>query len=59
MKKYEDKIKEDTIVLIKTGWYRKRGYTKEYYNDWPYLSKEGSEWLLDEKVKGVGSMALA
>lgn len=54
MQKYEDKIKENSIVLINTGWCRKRGYTKEYYNDWPFLSKEGAEWLLDRKVKGVG-----
>lgn len=54
MKKYEEKIKEEGIVLINTGWCRKRNYTKEYYNDWPFLSKEGAEWLLEKKVKGVG-----
>ena len=51
---YEDKIKEGCIVLFCTGWQKKRGFSKEYYNDWPYLSGEGAEWLLNKGVKGVG-----
>lgn len=51
---YEDKIKEGSIVLFCTGWQKKRGFSKEYYNDWPYLSGEGAEWLLNKGVKGVG-----
>ncbi len=51
---YEDKIRKDTIVLLCTGWHKKRGYSKEYYNDWPYLSEEGAKWLLEKGVKGVG-----
>lgn len=51
---YESKITEGSIVLLCTGWYKKRGYTKEYYNDWPYLSESGAEWLLQKGVKGVG-----
>ena len=49
-----DLITKDSIVLLCTGWYKKRGYSKEYYNDWPYLSGEGAEWLLKKGVKGVG-----
>lgn len=52
--KYDELIKKDSIVLLDTGWYKKRGYTKEYYNDWPYLSAEGAKWLLDKEIKGVG-----
>lgn len=51
---YEDLITEGKIVLLCTGWYKKRGFSKEYYNDWPYLSGEGAKWLLDKGVKGVG-----
>lgn len=51
---FEDKITEGAIVLLCTGWHLKRGYTKEYFNDWPYLSGEGAQWLLDKGVKGVG-----
>lgn len=51
---YGERIGRDGIVLLYTGWCRKRGYSKEYYNDWPYLSGEGAEWLLQKGVKGVG-----
>lgn len=51
---YADKITKDSIVLLCTGWSEKRGYSKTYYNDWPYLSGEGAEWLLKKGVKGVG-----
>src|SRR5699024_8082574 len=51
---YEQKIEEGDIPLLCTGWSRKRGYSKEYYYKWPFLSKEGAEWLVKKKVKGVG-----
>lgn len=47
-------IKKDGIVLLHTGWCKKRGYSKEYYNDWPYLTGDGAAWLLEKGVKGVG-----
>jgi arylformamidase len=51
---YADKIQAGSIVLLCTGWGKKRGYTKEYYNQWPYLSGEGAQWLVDRGVKGIG-----
>lgn len=51
---YGSRIGKGDIVLICTGWHKKRGYSKEYYNDWPYLSAEGATWLLEKGVKGVG-----
>lgn len=51
---YQDKITRGSIVLLCTGWHKKRGYSKEYYNDWPYLSGEGASWLLEQGVRGVG-----
>jgi arylformamidase len=51
---YKDKIRSGDIVLLCTGWSKKRGYTREYYNQWPYLSGEGVEWLVEKGVKGVG-----
>lgn len=51
---WKEKIKRDGIVLLYTGWCKKRGFSREYYNDWPYLSGEGAEWLLEQGVKGVG-----
>lgn len=54
LKPYADKIVKGDIVLLCTGWCDKRGYSKEYYNDWPYLSADAAKWLLDKGVKGVG-----
>lgn len=54
LKPYEDKIKKESIVLMYTGWSPKRGYSKEYYNDWPYLTGEAATWLLEKGIKGVG-----
>lgn len=51
---YKDVVRPGDIVLLCTGWGKKRGYTKEYYHQWPYLSGEGAEWLVNHKVKGVG-----
>lgn len=51
---YREKIREGDIVLLCTGWSLKRGYSNEYYYKWPFLSKEGAEWLVERKVKGVG-----
>lgn len=51
---YADRIHSGIIVLLNTGWSQKRGYSLEYYHDWPYLAKDGAEWLLEKRVKGVG-----
>jgi arylformamidase len=51
---YKDKVRPGDIVLLCTGWGQKRGYTKEYYNQWPYLSGEGAQWMADHQIKGVG-----
>lgn len=50
---YDERITEGSIVILNTGWGKKRGFTDEYYHDWPYLSKEGADWLLNKRVKGV------
>ncbi len=51
---YSDRINSGMIVLFNTGWSQKRGYSLEYFHDWPYLAKDGAEWLLEKRVKGVG-----
>lgn len=52
---YADKIAPGDIVLLCTGWGPKRGFTDEWYKDWPYLTGEGAQWLKDKGVKGVGT----
>lgn len=51
---FAEKVKPNDIVLLCTGWSEKRGYTNEYYYKWPFLSREGAEWLVEKQVKGVG-----
>jgi kynurenine formamidase len=49
-----DKIQKDDIVLLYTGWGEKRSLSAEYYHDWPYLTGEGAQVLLNKRVRGVG-----
>jgi kynurenine formamidase len=52
-------LKAGEIVLLRTGWCEKRSHSPEYYHDWPYLTKEGAEYLYERGVKGVGTDALS
>lgn len=54
LESYASLIKEDSIVLLNTGWAPKRSFSNEYYHDWPYVTAEAAEWLKARKVKGVG-----
>jgi kynurenine formamidase len=45
---------EDRIVLLATGWGAKRAATDEWLNRVPYVSPDGAEWLIEQKVRGVG-----
>jgi len=47
-------IQADDIILINTGWCKKRSVGPVYYHEWPYLTGEGGELLKDRRVKGVG-----
>lgn len=44
----------DQIVLLATGWGHKRAKTDEWLNHPPYLSPDGAEWLVEQKIRGVG-----
>jgi arylformamidase len=44
----------DHIVLLATGWGRKRAKTDEWLHHPPYVSAEGAEWLVAQKIRGVG-----
>lgn len=46
-------IRKGDIALFYTGWAQKRGYNKEYYYAWPYVTEEAAKWLVEKKVKGV------
>ena len=45
---------EDRIVLFATGWGHKRAKTDEWLHHPPYLSPDGAEWLVEQKIRAVG-----
>jgi kynurenine formamidase len=51
---YAHKIEPDDILIINTGWGKKRSFSAEYYHDWPYIDADGAHWIVDHGVKGVG-----
>lgn len=44
----------DVIVLLGTGWGDRRRRTDEWLYQSPFLSVDGAEWLVSQKVRGVG-----
>ncbi len=49
------RLQRGDIALLFTGWGKKRGLTKEYTQQWPYLTGESASWLVDKGAKGVGT----
>ncbi len=47
------------VVLLKTGWGDRREFTKEYLEQYPYLTGDGAEFLVAKGVKGVGTDCLS
>jgi arylformamidase len=46
------------IVLLETGWSRERSPTKRYLYEFPGLDPTAAEWLVNRRVKGVGTDTL-
>jgi arylformamidase len=44
----------DRIVLLATGWGRKRAKTDEWLYHPPFLSPDGAEWLVERRIRAVG-----
>jgi len=44
----------DRIILFATGWGNKRAMTDEWLHHPPYLSPDGAEWLVEQKIRAVG-----
>jgi len=52
----EPSIKEGDIVIIHTGWHKYWGKDKERYSfKYPGLVKDSVDWLVERRVKIVGS----
>lgn len=58
LKEYETWLMEIDYLILKTGWSKYWGDNK-YFNDFPTLSVETAEWLLQFKLKGIGIDAIA
>jgi len=44
----------DRIVLLATGWGAKRAKTEEWLQHPPYVSPDGAEWLVAQRIRAVG-----
>lgn len=51
--KYEEKINRSDYVIIRTGWDRYWGMD-EYYQEFPVLTKEATEYIVQKKIRGIG-----
>ncbi|MBE0653250.1 MAG: cyclase family protein [Bacteroidales bacterium] len=50
---YVERLKKADFILLYTGWYKK--WTSiEYKNDFPVMTVEAAEWLMQFKLKGIG-----
>lgn len=59
LRKHEHLITTGTFLLLKTGWGEKRGNNKEFLKQWPWMTGEGAQYLLDRKVKGMATEGLS
>lgn len=54
LKRFDDKIRQGDIVLLRTDWSDKKWGDKEYWTDSPYLTADGAEWLCQKRPKAIG-----
>ena len=55
LQEYDDLIREESIVLLNTGWGQKRkAWDTEYCRDWPYITGELAEYCTKKRRKGCG-----
>ena len=59
LKAFDGEIRSGDVVLLHTGWDKKRGFTSEYLFEWPYLVESGAKYLVEKKVKAVGTDGLS
>ncbi|MGC8607469.1 MAG: cyclase family protein [Vulcanisaeta sp.] len=45
---------DGSIILIETGWWKKRAFTKEFLYDFPGLSFDAGKFVVEHKVKTIG-----
>ena len=53
LKLIKEKIEQIDFILFYTGW-QKKWNTANYFDEFPTLTKEATEWLLKFKLKALG-----
>ncbi|WP_297027080.1 cyclase family protein [Thermoplasma sp.] len=53
LEKWRDEY-DGSIILLETGWYKKRGFTREFQYEFPGLTEDAAEFLIERKVKLIG-----
>ncbi len=56
---YSDIIKQGDVVMLCSDWSSRRGFNTDYLYKWPYLGSTGSNFLLDKRIKAVGTEAMS
>ncbi|MDF2724498.1 MAG: hypothetical protein K0Q59_4173 [Paenibacillus sp.] len=51
---YRERMDDETVVLLYTGWGEKRSWSKEWVFGSPYVSNEAARLLVASGVRGVG-----
>lgn len=52
--KYEEKIRFNDIIILRTDWTDKKWGTNEYWDNSPYLTEDGAKWLVAKCPKAIG-----
>lgn len=61
-KEQDVQIREDDIVLFNFGWYKRwklRPKAEPFLSDWPGIAKNCAEYLVEKKIRAVGTDAIA
>jgi arylformamidase len=53
LKQFEAQISEAEFILLNSGWSAKWG-GEDYFENFPTLTTEATEWLTNFKLKGIG-----
>lgn len=54
LRRYDSEIRKDDVLMLQTGWDKKRGLTKDYLFMWPHLGTEAARYLASKRIKAVG-----
>jgi kynurenine formamidase len=54
LKEYDEDIRTSDVLMLHTGWDKRFGFNKEYLFEWPFLTEETAEYLVNLEVKALG-----